>query len=55
MHLFNTLDKPVNAAIELDAFNVKAEIEFGSYELKAYRVNDNILQEVTLIDEIKNL
>lgn len=55
MHLFNTLDKPVRAEIKLDAFNVKAEIEFGSYELKAYRVNDNMLQEVTLIDEIKNL
>ena len=55
MHLFNTLDKPVRAEIKLDTFNVKAEIEFGSYELKAYRVNDNMLQEVTLIDEIKNL
>ena len=55
MHLFNTLDKPVRAAVDLDAFNVKEEIEFGSYELKAYRVNDGLLQEITLIDEIKNL
>ena len=55
MHLFNTLDKPVRAVINLDALNVKAEIEFGSYELKAYRVNDDLLQEISLIDEIENL
>ncbi|MBO5076164.1 MAG: alpha-mannosidase [Clostridia bacterium] len=53
MHLFNTLDKPVCAEIKLDAFNVKEEIDFGNYELKTYRVNDNMLQEITLIDEIK--
>ena len=55
MHLLNTLDKPVCAKINLDAFNVKKEIEFGGYELKAYRVNDNMLQEIALMDEIKNI
>ena len=35
--------------------NVKEEIEFGSYELKVFRINDNMMQEIMITDEIENI
>ncbi len=49
------LTDPGCAELDLGAFNVKEEIEFGSYELKVFRINDNMMQEIMITDEIENI